>query len=488
MFSTIIQNFSDVVALVLLFGVTIFVHELGHFLVALKCGMQVDTFSLGFGPAIWKKTIRGITYKIAWFPIGGYVALPQLDPSGMDSIQGSGDGKPGKRSLPPIPAWKKILVSFSGAGGNVVFAFILAWIIFLSPEGEVDQPNTGTLIGYVDTNSPAYHQGVRVGDEILSVNGEAVKTWNDFILLCAFGADNAEGIVLALNSENAAKEVTVPTTNTEVDMPMVEGIGRSMLCVVDDVVPGGSAEAAGIEPGDIIKEFNGTKVSGTEHFVNLVKERPDVSTRILIERGGTLREMDVTPRYNEEAGRALVGVSVSSGMQNGAMQWMQYRRPLDQIKGDASGIVRILRALVTPREARQAAKGLGGPIMIFTALWMSIKISFLNAIGFIRFLNVNLAILNLLPIPVLDGGHIIFSLWEGITRRKISARLVNALVNVFMVLLLGVFILLSCRDVIRIPSLLKAFRARTEIAAEDPVGEPENADHEATQDTGTPDR
>lgn len=482
MFNAVIQNFSDVVALVLLFGVTIFVHELGHFLLALKCGMQVDTFSLGFGPAIWKKKVKGTTYKIGWFPIGGYVALPQLDPAGMSSIQGSGDDEPAGRQLPPIPAWKKILVSFSGAAGNIVFAFVLAWIIFLSPETETGQPDTGTLIGYVDTNSPAYHQGVEIGDEVLAVNGEAVKTWNDFVLLCAFGSDQADGVVLTLKSGDTTREVTVPTAETEVDMPIVEGIGRSMLCLVSGVIPDSSADKAGIHEGDIVRKFNGVTVAGTEHFVNLVRERPAEPTSIAVEREGALVDLEVTPLYNEDAGRALIGVSVSPGLQSGAMQWMQYRRPLDQLKGDASGIVRILRALVTPREARQAARGLGGPIMIVTALWMSIKISFLNAIGFIRFLNVNLAILNLLPIPVLDGGHILFSLWEGITRRRMNTRVVNVLINLFMVLLLGVFILLSMRDVLRIPGLLKAFRSRTEIVEEDTAGEPEAPHGEATQD------
>ena len=125
---------------------------------------------------------------------------------------------------------------------------------------------------------------------------------------------------------------------------------------------------------------------------------------------------------------------------------MMYRRPLDQIRNDAAAIVRILKALVTPREARQAAGALGGPIMILTALWFSIQTSMLNAIGFLRFLNINLAILNLLPFPVLDGGHILFCAWEAVTRRKVHPRFVNVLVNVFAVLLIGVMLWISYRD------------------------------------------
>src|SRR5210317_1991058 len=116
---SIIKSLGDVLVLIVLFGITIFVHELGHFWVALKCGLVVDTFSIGFGPAIWKKKVNGVVYKIGWIPFGGYVALPQLDPSGMSHIQ-DGEGEQETRELPPVAPWKRILVSVAGAGGNVI--------------------------------------------------------------------------------------------------------------------------------------------------------------------------------------------------------------------------------------------------------------------------------------------------------------------------------------------------------------------------------
>jgi regulator of sigma E protease len=261
-----------------------------------------------------------------------------------------------------------------------------------------------------------------------------------------------------------------------------------MLCVVGGVSPDGSAGEAGIQEDDIIREFAGVNVASTEHFIGLVAERAGLPTPIVVERAGDLLRLEVTPRHNPEMGRALIGVSVSSGLQGNVMPWMQYRRPLEQVKGDAMGIVRILRALLTPREARQAAKGLGGPIMIFAALWVSIKISFLNAIGFLRFLNVNLAILNLLPIPVLDGGHVVFSVWEGVTRRKVHPRVANALINFCAVLLIGALVLLSFRDVLRVPKLLEAFRSRPEAVEEDGANAGKDTDNEAAQDTPDPGR
>jgi regulator of sigma E protease len=174
----------------------------------------------------------------------------------------------------------------------------------------------------------------------------------------------------------------------------------------------------------------------------------------VVEREGARITATVQPQYNEEKKRVLIGVALGLIP---SLPWMQKQAPLDQILYDATGIFRILRALVTPREARQAAGALGGPVMIIMALWGSIKISYIYGLGFLRFLNVNLAILNLLPIPVLDGGHVLFSLWEGITRRRVHPRVVTVLINVFAVLLIGAMLLLTYRDIFR---LVPAFRKK----------------------------
>ena len=450
----LINSTGDIVALVLLFGITIFVHELGHFLTALWCGMVIDTFSIGFGPSIWQKKIRGVKYKIGWIPFGGYVSLPQLDPSGMAAIQGEVDGE--QKELPRIKPWKKILVSVSGAVGNVMFAVLLAWVIFLSPEDQPRKNGGDALIGFVDTNSVAYARGIRPGHEIVGVNGEAVSSWNEYSVLCMLVTGQTNAVTLSLRGEDGMKDVTVPTQEGELGERTVNGIIRSLACVVRGVVEGRSAEEAGIREGDVVCMFDGEVVASTQHFIALVEQRPDMQVPIVVDRDGKLLTLAVTPKFDALSGKALIGVHIGSEWDIQVMPWMFHREPSKQIKGDVMGIARILRALVTPKEARQAAKGLGGPVMILATLWVSIKISLLNAVGFLRFLNVNLAIINLLPIPVLDGGHIVFSLWEGVTRRRANPKVVNALVNVFATLLIGVIIILSLRDVMRTPKLLRA--------------------------------
>ena len=197
MLQEVIQNVYDVIVLVVLFGVTIFVHEFGHFLAALKLGLVVETFSIGFGPAIWKKKIKGITYKVAWVPFGGYVALPQLDPAAMSVLQGEPDENGNvKGGLPPIRPWRKIVVSVAGPFGNVLFGVLLAWIIYLSPEAQVGASSTS--IGQVSTNSVAYAVGLRPGDNVVAVNGESVGTWYRFSEECVLRAGESNRVTLTV--------------------------------------------------------------------------------------------------------------------------------------------------------------------------------------------------------------------------------------------------------------------------------------------------
>ena len=462
MLGSIIQNVGDVLVLLALFGLSIFIHELGHFLVAIKLGLVVDTFSIGFGPAIWKREIRGIVFKVCWFPLGGYVALPQLDPSGMDTVQGENADAdaPPREELPSVSPIKKIAVSLAGAFGNIVLANVLASIIWVSP-GAITYKGA-PVVAAVEEGSVAFAHGLRAGDEILTLNGKPVGTWYDVSMECLLIGEETD-VALVVLSGNVQNEIHVPLVKLEgSEIPSIVGVVRRPVpCMFKQVVPGGSADEAGLKANDIVITFDGLPVIGALEFIRMVEARSEKTVPIVVEREGEDLEFSVTPAYSEEHKRALIGVWPIDVV----MPWMQEKQPLAQLRGDAMSIVRLLKALVTPRESKQAAQGIGGPVMIFAALWMAIKISIFNAVGFLRFLNVNLAILNLLPIPVLDGGHIVFSLWEGITRRKVHPKFVNILVNAFAMLLIGVFLILSFRDVNRIfPGVKKLFN-REKVAA-----------------------
>ncbi|MFO7869854.1 MAG: site-2 protease family protein [Kiritimatiellia bacterium] len=511
------------VVLVVFFGLTIFIHEFGHFLTAVAAGMVVDVFSIGFGPAIWKKKRKGITYKIGCIPFGGYVALPQLDPAGMSGIQGKepsvDDENSGKRSLPPVSPWKKIAVSLAGAGGNVLLGIVLAWAIFLGPpvNTNLDAP----FIGNVAADSRAHESGLRPGDRITRVNGREIDSWYRLREECVLGAGDTSIVEITVLRDGTGITARVPLEGEGINVA-VPGIVKAVPCVVseipeeesgetalnegdlitaldgqkvvscahldflssdregesavltverdgepadvevvlpvqhtepavapilDEILPGKSADKAGLRRWDRIVSFDGVPVASWQHFSRLVAASEGKQVPLAVERHGRLVRLQVTPEYDAEAERLLIGVRLGN---RPTAPWMRHRNPWAQVKSDALMIFRVLKALLTPGEAGQAAKSVSGPPMIFLLLWFSLQQSIMNGIGFIRFININLAVLNLLPIPVLDGGHIVFALWEGITRRRANPTVVNILVNFFMVLLLAVILLITFRDFVRI--------------------------------------
>lgn len=439
--------FYTVFAALFLFGVTVFVHEFGHFIVARRCGLVVKTFSIGFGRAVFKWEKDGILYKIGWIPFGGYVSLPQLDPEGMEKIQGDAPAE----KYPEVSPWQKIAVAVSGPLGNIVLAVLLALAIWLIPGNDAGT-QIRPVIGNIETNSAAYAAGLRQGDEILTVNGTAVKNWYDFAVETLL--KNSDIAAVDVRNTGVERQLNVPVVKGAEGVRTIEGIEPAIPCLFGAVTKGSPADRAGVKSGDTALAFNGTAILGWEHFTGLVQAAaPGVPAALTVERKGKAVELSIIPEYSEEYKRIMIGVQLGGS----GLPWMLYKNPLDQLKYDALAIVRVLKALVTPSEAKQAAGGLGGPIMIFTMLTMSIKMGLVNTLGLIRFLNVNLAVLNLLPIPVLDGGHIVFSLWHGIARRKVNVKVQAVLINIFAVLLIGAMLILSFNDIDRKFQIKKFF-------------------------------
>jgi regulator of sigma E protease len=443
----------SIVLVTLLFGFTIFVHELGHFLVARWCGMTVDAFAIGMGPALWKRKINGVEYKLCAFPIGGYVALPQMDPSGSPGISDDGED----RHLPPAKPLAKILVGLAGVTFNMIFAIFLAYVIFweskaISPEYE------SSAVGYVNTNSPAFAAGVKIGDVITAVNGEKISTWEQFIVVSAL----RDQVTLdLLRGKDEIVQVTIVTEKVTGGR-IVSGLYPQNYVVVLDMLPESPAREAGVLPGDRILALDGQTLFSREQMIDMIKVSAGKSLVLDIQRGDQKLSIPVTPKYNEEHKQAMIGI---------AFRTDEVKKPWDQIKSHATLIFRILKALVTPSESRAAAEAIGGPVAIIDIFLKFASMGFMQALWFACLLNVNLAVMNLLPIPVLDGGHILFSLSEMITRRPPPPKLVNFLWKTSAILLLSLFLLLTYRDFSRIFSGMKKSSGESEPA---PVDVPES--------------
>jgi len=445
-----------IIIVAILFGMTIFIHELGHFLTARWCGFTVETFSIGFGPALWQRKINGVVYKIGAIPFGGYVAIPQLDPTGMALVQGSSEpdkndtpdtAKPleaPKPNLPPMPPWKRMIVSAAGAIGNMILAFILAWVVYLygRPASTAEE---SSVVGFVHPASLSYTNGLRCGDEIKAVNGLPVASWQEFRLK-AF-------------SHNMAK-VTVKrdTTTVVIPIPGEESISPDMLdckglCMVFNTAPGMSAARIGLMRGDIISAFNGLKIFSPGQLTMMIQDFKGQSVPLTYIRNGKLLTANVTPDYDTAYKKVRIGIEFNPKQIDVDFSKVVHPLPSAQLINDSTTIFHTLKALTTHGQAGNTAKQIGGPLSILMAFYYLVKLSFIIAITFTVFLNVNLAILNLMPIPVLDGGHIVFALFEMIFRRPLPAKLINIITNAFAILLICLFVLLTYRDAIRMTPL-----------------------------------
>ena len=357
-----------IVVCVLLFALAILIHEFGHFIVALKLGLRVEAFSIGFGPALWKKKVNGVEYRISAIPLGGYVSIPDVDPEGTKALEGSKSTNEGEQRT-RIPAWKEILVAVSGPAMNVVLAVVLAIVLALVPGVKFGE--LPAEIGDVIPDGPAAKAGMKSGDVVVSVGGRKVETWTEM--------------------------------QTEVQ---IAG-GKTVEVVVE------------------------------RSCASLTSGKDSASPLSVV--------LSVTPERNEVTGAwYIMALSVSN--ETGAVAWMPNRNPLKQLAWDAGSIFRVLKGLVTPKEAAATSAALGGPVMIAEGLYRQVRRDPWDGLGFLRFLNVNLAVLNLLPIPVLDGGLILFSLFALVFRRRIPDFVVRATSLCFMVLLMGLMALLIGRD------------------------------------------
>ena len=342
---------------ILFFSLAIAIHEFGHFIVALKLGLKVDRFSIGFGPAICKRTWKGVEYRLSWIPLGGYVMIPDIDPEGTKAIEGGagkGEGGAGKKISP----WKEIAVAVAGPGMNIVLAVVLAFVLAAIPSvrfGELSAEIASTIEG-----GPAEKAGMLPGDTVVSIDGKKISNW----------------------------------TEMQVEFQIV----------------------GGREVGVVLRD-----------------------------KSGADRTVKVTPEQDPVSGAYFIQ-AVSLPKENMAASWMPHRSPLKQLAWDAGSIFRVLKGLVTPKEMKNTAKALGGPQMIVEGIYKSVRRDFWDGVGFLRFLNVNLAVLNLLPIPVLDGGLIMFALIALVFRRRVPEKVVGVVSTGFMFLLLGLMAILIFRD------------------------------------------
>lgn len=447
---------------VMSFNVIIFVHELGHFLAAKWRGLQIDRFQIWFGKPIWKKTIKGVQYGLGWIPAGGFVALPQMAP--MESIEGkNSDGKP----LAPIKPIDKIIVAFAGPLFSLLLALAAAGIV--SKIGKPTELIPSTEIGEVAKDSPAEKAGLLVGDKILQVNGEDVSVFQGqldgvFERIVLSKGDEiefkiqrpgvAEPIVLSSKFELAPTRWYERRALRNVGIESVNDYVAVALVMEDS-----PAEKAGLKTGDRLGKLNGTEIRSSTQFLALIKEagerpisleyfRPADEKGKKADSEGTIHtvtlqaKVPVSPAGKPPMiGIAPADVPIIISELRSVPAWTQ-------VKDSVNMMWVTLNRLLSPKSSI-GLDHLSGPVGIAKVQYQMLQMDYPvhRLLAFFVLFNVNLAVLNMLPFPVLDGGHIVLATMEAITRRTPGTQIMEWVQTVFALALISVMLYVTSKDV-----------------------------------------
>ena len=423
-----------------LFSGTVFIHELGHFLTAKWFKLRIDAFSIGMGPVIWEKVKDGCAYRVSLLPIGGYVALPQLDITG--SAFENEDAKKGK--LEPVDPWKRIVIAVAGPFMNIITAFVLAVVVWGFGKPYDPGPNPA-IVGWVSEESPAYEAGLREGDLIRDVNGDRIHFWTDFMIA---GSLNKELDLVIVRDQHLIDVTGLQTKRNSMGflyLPGVLPVEFIEYIYINSLTRGSPALEAGLLPGDILYQVNGQEVVTSEIFINTVRASDGDPVNITILRGPEREELhfEILPEFDHDLKRHLIGI----GMGTQEQKIIEHPRPVRQMHFFSGVIFRTLRGLIRPRERMEAAGGIGGPAIMLGSIHDQVRLHPMQALWFTALINVNLAIINLLPLIVLDGGHVMVALYEIIFRRPPHRKVIIGLANGMVVLLLSLMVVLTVKDV-----------------------------------------
>jgi len=448
-----------VAVVVLMFGAAVFVHEFGHFWMARRRGLKVEGFSIGFGPKIFGWTRDGIDYSWRWIPAGGFVRLPQMVTS--EALEG-GSNDPNEK-LPPVTPLSKILVAFAGPFMNIIFAFCIATLIYFTGLPVTINP---PIIGYVEPNSAEAKLGIQEGDQITAVDGTAVSSWEAVQNATVFARTNVIPVTIERHGVKQTYQLT--TTISDVINLKVLNLDPRDHPLVQDVLAGSPAEKAGIKSGDEIVSVAKVPVFGREHFIKVIQGRPLLPTELVLKRNGERVTLTVTPRLDDSTKKGLIGAALTT---SAAIVYHVQRpgpTPWAQITDVLQKTVNTFGALIHSKQTGVGAKDLSGPVGIFAILAAQVSTDYRLALSFLVLLNINLAMINLLPLPVLDGGHIVMSLLEWIRRRPLNVKFVEYTTTVFAVLLISFMLYVTYYDLKRLPLFKSLFKREMQVDQPEP--------------------
>lgn len=439
-------------AFLFVLSVVVFFHELGHFLVARWCGVTVTTFSIGFGRELWGRYDRhGTRWRIAAIPLGGYVKF--LDDTNAASQPPADEPLPADVQAGAFhtkPVWQRALVVAAGPMAN----FIVAAMLYTGVNAVYGVSKVSPQIDEVVAGMPAAVAGLKAGDTITNIDGQGIETFDDVIRLVTASSGRTLNITVNRDGKSEVIPVTPAMRDHNDDLGVTVrlgdiGIRRTIPARVGAVISGSPAEKAGFQPLDVITAIDGTPVRSFEDVIRLVGPAAGKSLSVAVDRGGVTQTIAVVPEgtsVTEENGATVskgrigiaparpepVGVSLAESLRLG-------------VRETYSNMVQTVTGIGDIIWGRQSADQVGGPILMAEVTARVVEMGWEPLLRWTALISANIGLLNLLPIPVLDGGHLVFYAIEAIRRRPLSRRVqeIGFQIGIALVLMLVVFVNLN---------------------------------------------
>lgn len=436
-------NLLSIILGLLVLSILVFIHELGHFIAAKVNGIRVISFSIGFGKPIWKIKGKETEYLISSIPFGGYVKMAGEN---IEERKGNSDEFYSK-SIP-----QRISVALAGPLFNYIAAILMLWIVFIVG---IERPVylEKTVVGAVEKNTPAFNAGFMTGDSIVTVNGKSIGDWIEIEEMFS-RMEKSYNIEIIRNGEKHSLLLKKPESDKkEVNW----GLHPSLPAKVGALVDGSPAEKAGLKKGDEILYIDSTKINswfGLLFFLKDYKSNIPLSFHIRREAKDTI--VFITPKLDSASNRYVIGIHVSEGEK----KMIRFSPTVAFTKATSKGweyttlIFDVIKKLMS-REV--GVDQLSGPVGIIPASGFILLQGVSPILNFMALIGINLAILNLLPLVITDGGLIFFFLIEAIRRKPLSLRTQSILNRIAIAFFITLFIFITFNDIRRLPEFFKIF-------------------------------
>ena len=453
---SILHTIGIIVLVILFFNVMIFVHELGHFLAGKWRGAYIDRFQIWFGKPLWQKEIAGVKWGIGWIPAGGFVSLPQMED--MESIEGSADTP---TNLKPLKALDKVIIAAAGPLFSLLLAYVFAVIVW--GVGKPSTANIDTTIGYLMPDAPAAQAGLLPGDKIVAIDGQPVSKWmgnmEGVTELVAMSENEKIAFDIERTAADGSKQMltiqsgfTVPETSLWQRSAMRKvGIMPAAPSVIGRVMANSPAAKSGLQPGQKVIALNGTPIY-TPYAITAASAEGKPMTLTVESPQGERSDVTLAPALpanwqGKEGASPILGISWANPHEE---VQLEYPTPQAQVNQSLKWMGDTLEKVCAPG-SNIGVQHLSGPVGIGSYIYKMMDAE--NGMGwrlvlwFAVVLNVNLAVLNMLPLPVVDGGHVVLGFIEMIRRKPINSNILNSIFMGFVMLLMGFFIFVTLMDI-----------------------------------------